>query len=880
MTIRHGSGRRPPALVRLLVRILVPADEREFFLGDLEESRRRSWPREILGALSLRFTRRSGPGGRPSLRGDGMFSELSADLRYGVRMMVRSPAFTVVALVTMALGIGVNTAMFSIVHGVLLKPLPYPRADRIVYLRANNLSRGWTSFSIAPLNFWDWQTQNHSFEAMAAYQSRGMTYTGGDEPQVLHTYQVTDRFLGILGGEPTLGRGIAAADLEPGAADVVLLSHGFWERTFGGSPSVLGRTMTLDGRPFTVVGVLPARWHSFSSSTLDLVTPLKPQPYWYTARGSHFLRAVARLKPGVSTEQAQADLSGIAAALAARYPDSNKGWGASVQSLQDAVVGSSRAQLLILMASVGLVLLIACANMANMTLARAMVRTRELAIRAAVGAGRGRVVRQLLAESTVLSVAGGALGVLLAYGSVAALVAGWPTLLPRSRNIGIDPAVLVFALGLSVASGVLFGLVPALTVVHPRLAGSLGQGGRSTTGDRSRRWLRAALVAGELSLAVMLLVGTGLLVRSFAALQKENPGFQTHDRLVFTTPLPSARYGDDEAVKQFVDGSLARLQALPGVESATVANMVPLRGSDEIWSVWLAEHAVPGAQEDASALFYRVGPGYFKTMGIPLREGRRITRDDRGDTLRVAVISASLAQQCFPGEDPLGRMIKFGRGDGQPSVEVVGVVGDVQHYDLGRASVPQVYVPFAQRPTRGVSFVVRSSVAPASLVSAVRGAIGAVDPDQPLVGIETGREMMEGAVSLPRFRTLLMSIFGLTALLLATVGLYGVLAYSVSQRTREICVRVALGASRGSVLGLIVREGAPLVGAGLAVGLGGAVALSRILKSMLFGVGTHDLLVFTAVPLVLALVALVAMLIPARRATRVDPVRALQESSP
>jgi len=809
-----------------------------------------------------------------------MLTELATDLRYGLRTMVRAPAFTVVALVTMALGIGVTTAMFSIVNGVLLKPLPYPDADRIVALRENNLPRGWSSFSIAPLNFWDWQERNHSFDATAAYRTRRVTYTGGTEPLVLSAYQATERFLPILGGDPTFGRGIAAEDLEPDAQDVVVLSRGFWERAFGAAPDVLGRTMTLDGVPFTIVGVLPSTWRPPSRGVVDVVLPLKPQPFWYTARGSHFLSALARLAPGVSVEAAQADLSGIAASLERTYPDSNTGWGVSVRSLEDALVGSSRTQLLVLMASVGLVLLIACANMANMTLARAMVRTRELAIRSAVGAARGRVARQLLAESTLLSVAGGALGVLLAYGAVAAFVAGWPTLLPRSRDIGIDPTVLLFALVVSIGSGILFGLAPALGVIGPGLLGSLGRSGRAATGDRSRRWLRGALVTGELSLAVMLLVGTGLLVRSFAALQQEDPGFRTDRQLVFSTPLPGAVYADEATIDRFVDAAVSRLAELPGVQSAAVASMIPLNGSDELWGFWLAEHATPGVEEDASALFYRVGPGYFETLGIPLGAGRGITSADRADAPRVAVVNATLAALCFPGEDPVGRIVKFGRDEDEPGVEIVGVVGDVDHYVLGESPIPQIYVPFAQQPTRGVHFVVRSSVAPESLAATVRSAIGDVDPDQPLVDLQTARAMLDGAVSLPRFRTLLMSVFGLAALLLAAVGLYGVLAYSVSQRTREMGVRVALGASRGSVLGLVVREGVPLVVTGLLLGLGGAVGLSRILEAFLFGVGTRDPVVFAVVPVVLGLVALVAMLLPARRAARVDPVRALAESSP
>jgi len=807
-----------------------------------------------------------------------MLPDLLRDVRHGVRAMLRSPGFTAVALVTMALGIGANTAMFSIVNGVILKPLPYPDADRIVYLRENNLSRGWTSFSIAPLNLWDWQERTRSLDALAAYQSGSAAYTGGDRPQRLSVYRVSQGFLEILGGEPTLGRGITAADLAPSAQDVVLLTRGFWQRAFGGDPAVLGRTVTLDGVVHTVVGVLPPDWRPISRRSVDLIVPLKPQPFWYEARGSHFLSAVGRLASGVTVEQAQSDLTGIAASLEAAYPDTNTGWGVSVRALKDVLLGSTRPQLLIFMASVGLVLLIACANLANMTLARAVVRTRELAIRTAMGAGRGRVVRQLLAESLILACMGGALGVLLAYGALAAFTAGWPTILPRMHEIRVDAPVLLFSLALALSAGVLFGLAPAVNVAGRDLGASLRQGGRSLTGDRSRRWLRATLVAGEVALAVMLLVGTGLLVRSFAALRGEDPGFRPQGRLVLATPLPRAKYGTPEERREFGDAVSTRLSALPGVASASLTSLVPLAGDDEIWGFWIEGHALTGGQEDGSALFYRVGPGYLETMGIPLLAGRDIAPGDREDTPPVVVISASMAEQHFAGENPLGRHIKFGRDDNEPPVQIVGVAGDVQHYSLGRASVPQVYVPFTQRPSGNVRFVIRASVPPSSLVPAVREAVGAVDSDLPIVGMEPAETMVAGTISMPRFRTILMTAFGLTALLLAVVGLYGVLAYAVSQRTREIGVRMALGASRGSVLGLVLREGAPLVGIGLAGGLAGALALTRVLESMLFGVGAHDLAVFLGVPLVLGVVAAVAMLVPARRASRVDPMRTLGET--
>lgn len=866
-----------PWVVLLLLRIILPSGDREFFMGDMGEAPRRSWLRELLGALSLRFSSSPPPRHSRSSKGDGPMQDFLFDLKHGLRLLARSPGFTAVALITMALGIGANTAMFSIVNGVVLSPLPYPDADRILLLRENNLSRGWSSFSMSPLNFWDWEEQNRSLELMAAYQRSSAIYTGGDRPESLEVYRVTEEFLEILGGEPFVGRGLNADDVQVDSEDVVLLTHPFWERAFAGDSEVLGRTMLLDGRSHTIIGVLPEEFRGFSRSGTDLVLPLKPQPYWYTNRGNHFLVGIGRLREGVTVQQAQAEFSSIAAALEAEYPETNNGWGAQVVGLREILLGDTGSQLFILFACVGLVLLIACANLANMTLARATGRIRELAVRTAVGAGRSRVIRQLLAESLLLAVLGGALGMGLAHLILDAFQGGWPTLLPRMQEIQMDTPILLFSLGLALLSGILFGLAPGLTIARSNLHEALRQGGRTLAGDRSRRWLKSGLVVAEVSLAMVLLVGTGLLVRSFAALQDEDPGFQTHQRLIFSSPVARASYPSGDALRTFSERAVEALEAIPETEAVALSSLIPLEGSDQIWGFWKEENALPDVREDGSALFYRVTPGYFEAMGIPLLSGRDISPDDQEGTRPVVIISQAMAQEHFAGKDPLGRAIRFGNDGDEESVEIIGVAGEVHHYSLTSGDMPQIYVPFAQRPTGEINFVIKAAVPPMTLAEGVRETMRTVDPNLPVTGLQAAGALISESVSLPRFRTVLMTAFGLTALLLAVVGLYGVMAYSVTQRRKEIGVRMALGADQSSVLGMVLREGLPLVVAGMVLGLGGAFSLSRLLGSMLFGVGTQDPMVFTSVPLILVSVALGAMLIPARKASRVDPVQTLGE---
>ena len=805
-----------------------------------------------------------------------MMKNLLRDARYAVRLLLSKPGVTAVAIITLALGIGANTAIFTVTHALLLKPLPYQHADRLVLLSENNLSRGWTSFTLSPANFLDWRAQAKSFDVMAAWGGRPFNYTGGSAPERLRGLTGTEGFLEMVGTGAELGRGFRPDEFAPGKDQVVIISYGFWQRTFGGNRDVLNTSITLSGRPYTIVGVMKPNYR-FGGRDTDVFTPRSFDAEEAQGRGGHYLSVVARLRAGVSLDQASTELSGIASRLEQQYPATNKGWGAVVQSLHEAAVGNVRPMLLVLLGAVGLVLLVACANLANMHLARATVRAREMAIRTAIGAGRARIVQQLLTESLVLAVVGGGLGLLVAYWSTSALVAAYPTLLPRSADIRLDPTVLAFTAGLSIVTAILFGLAPAVSAARTNLIESLKENVRGS--GPGRRWLRSALVVTEVALAIVLLVGAGLLLRSFQKLSRVEPGFATDQRLRVTMVLPMPKYADDGRLVDFYDRALARLRVLPGVESAALTSMVPIGGSDEIYSINFEGRPPFPPGQGVSALYYLVDPGYFETLGIPVVKGRTFTNEDRTGTPRVAVINDVFVRLHFPNEDPIGKRIRMGRNSDIVR-EIVGVVGTVKHYGLTDKEQAQMYEPFAQMPSPAMNFVLKTALDPAALTASVRHEIKAVDPEQPVSATMPLAQMVANSTALPRIQSILLGVFAGIALVLAAVGLYGVMAYSVSQRTQEIGIRMALGAHRQSVLGMVLRQAFLLTFAGLVVGLAGAILLGRVLSTtlepLLFQVEPVDVTTLVTVPLVLVVVALFAAWIPARRATQVDPIRALR----
>ncbi|MFC1540236.1 ABC transporter permease [Gemmatimonadota bacterium] len=877
-----NSSSRIPRTFRLLLRLLLPVSMREYFLGDLEESyalsqgpakqagRRHRWLREVAGTLVLRFGRRPHLNLQPGEyegKGDGMFREFWNDLRFGLRMMLRNPGFATVAILTLALGIGATTAIFSVVNGVLLTVAPYPEPERIVRVLECNLPRGFELFTVSPMNYGDWKAHSESFELMTAFTTEQTTFTGGEFTENLSVYTVLEDYLEVFGVGIALGRGFTSEEFDPDADRVAILRHDFWQRAFSSDPDIIGDSIVLDGESHSVIGVTDRTWQSLND--VDLILPLRPEPWWEVSRGSHWLISMARLKPGVTAEQARTELSSIATALAAEYPDTNTDWDVVVTPLAETLSGNLRPQLLILLAAVGLLLLIACTNVANMMLARAMVREHEVVIRMAVGAGQGRMIRQLLAESVLLSFLGGALGIGLALLGIE-VFRDWPGLLRPIQDIGLDPSVILFTAGVTLITGILFGLIPALNSARSDLHTTLRQSGGSNTGVAAQRW-RHGLVVVEVALAVILLVGSGLLLRSLHLLQQVDPGFERHDRLMLTTSLTDTRYGPDEQKRLFSETILSRLQALPGVTACALSSMIPLTDDDNLGSVTFEGRPEPAPGEGVISLCYWVSDDYFQTMGIPLMAGRTFTSRDGPETAPVVVISESLVRNYYPDENPIGRRVRL-RGTWH---EIIGVAGEVQHYSLGQFKEAQVYRLYRQNPVISMTFVLYTSVPPLTLAQAARREIIAVDPDQPVRGIQSVEQMVTGSISRPRFRTLLLACFAGTALLLAIVGLYGVMSFAVSQRTHEIGVRMALGAQPGSVLGLILRNGLTLVIIGIGIGLVGALALTRLLESLLFGVGARDPGIFIVVPLILIATALLAALAPARRATRVDPIQAL-----
>jgi len=798
------------------------------------------------------------------------------DARFGLRQLLRRPGFSLVAIVTLALGIGANTAIFTVTHALLLKPLPYEHPGELMIVTENNLARGWTSFAVSPANFTDWRTQNHSFQHLAAYASRPFNYSDGPTPERLRGLTATEGFVELLGGTPALGRTFRAEDYQPGNDNVVILGNGFWTRAFGGRSDVVNQKIVLNGQPFTIVGVMSADWRF--GGRPDIFAPRVFSAGDLQSRGAHYMSVVGRLKTGVTIDQARTELTGIAKTLEKQYQGTNTGWNVNLQSLFDAAVGNYRALLAVLLGAVGVVLLIACANLANMHLARATVRAREMAIRTAIGAGRGRLIRQLLTESWLLSSIGGALGLLLAFWSTSAFLAAYPTLLPRSQDIHVDLTVFAFTAVVSVGAAVLFGLAPALAASRTDLSEALKEGARGGT-DPGRRWLREALVVSQVALALVLLAGGGLLIRSLGALTRVEPGFETNHRLAATTQLPLPKYEASDRQIGFFDDVQARVRAMPGVESVALVSNVPLGPSDEIYSlVFEGRPPLPPGQ-GVSALYYVVSPEYFETMAIPLLKGRRFTDQDRAGTPNVAIVNDVFVRLHYPNENPIGHRIRIGRNDSIVR-EIVGVVGAVKHYGLTDNEQAQVYEPLRQMPKNVMTFVMKTAGDPTLLVPSLRREVQSIDKDQPVIGVSTLDDLLSNATALPRVQAILVASLAAIALLLAGVGLYGVTAYAVSQRTQEIGVRMTLGANPGVVFAMILRRALLLAGSGLAVGVAGALLLGRVLATtlepMLFRIESSDVSTLVAVSLVMIGVAVIASLIPARRAMRVDPIQAIR----
>ncbi|HEX2457728.1 MAG TPA: ABC transporter permease [Vicinamibacterales bacterium] len=802
------------------------------------------------------------------------------DLRLGLRNLIRRPAFAIVAVVTLALGIGANAAVFTVSSAVLLAPLPYDNPRDVVVL--NERTRQFAALSVTRYNYDDWRQRAKSFSGFAAFRPTNMTLTGGGDPERVPVKMLTATLLPLLGVTPLHGRGFGDADDRPGAEAVALVSAGLAERRFPGIEAV-GRTLQLDNRVYTVVGILPPSFELFQPA--DVYVPFGP---WAATlpedRGWHpGIFPVARLRSGVSLEQARVEMDSLAQQLESEFPESNRNVRVLVTRAQDQVVQNVRPALLMLTGAVGLVLLIACANVANLLLARAVDRQKEISVRIALGASRFRIVRQLVVESLVMACIGGAAGLILAAWSVPFLTSAAGPGLPRAQNVAVDWHVALFGLGLSVLTGLVFGIVPALQATRTDIRESLNQEGRGGSGSGRHRRLRSVLVVAEIGLALVLLVGAGLLLRSFATLTRVSPGFNAENLLIVNLPLSPKVYGDSAVRTATVERILVRVKALPGVSSAAVTTMLPMAGAGATIHFNRAAYPPKGPDDYAMAGYRAATPEYLSVLGVPLRRGRLLTDRDREGSPHVVVVNESMARTYFPDRDPLGQRIQLGTEPSPdfPTMEVVGVVGDVkQSFDAG--SKAEMFVPYGQFPDPVLAgmylntvLVVRTVHDPELVTSSVRAVLHEIDPNQPLVNIRTMRTAMAGTVAQPRFQMTLLIIFGAVAVALAAIGVYGVMAYAVSQRTAEIGVRIAVGASPSRVIGMVVWEGAKLALIGMAVGLVGAALASGAVQSLLYEVRGLDPLTFAIAPIVLGLAALVASYIPARRAARISPMAAL-----
>jgi putative ABC transport system permease protein len=799
------------------------------------------------------------------------------DLGYGFRMLRKSPGFTAVAVLTLALGVGANTAIFSVVNAVLLHPLPFGEPERVVAVFETNFSRGFFQETLSPANFLDLSQQNQVFSAVAAYLRGPMALTGRGEATKVRAVTASPSLFAVLGITPFIGRGFITGDGQAGHDHVVVLSHQLWTTRFGADAGIIGKMARLDGEDYVVVGVMPAEFQ-FPLSGSDVWVPLHFKDSLWAQRGAHFLSGVARLKPGVSLAKATADLETIGARLAAEYQRTNKGFSFGALEFRNALVGDVKPALLILLASVVLVVLIACANIANLLLARASERDREVAIRTALGATPFRLGRQLLTESLLLSTLGAAAGLILAAWGIKIILLYGPRDIPRIQGVHIDGSVLAFSAVLAGITGVIFGIFPALRAARPDLNQSLKSGTR-TTGDREGRWLRSSLVASELALSLVLLAGAGLLLRSFLQLQSVDPGFNPVDVLTFDLSLPQVGYPNGGRVAAFSNDLLQRLQALPGVESAAVVNPRPLSGDDYSSSFTIKGQLSAPGDDDRSAQVRIVSRDYFRTLQIPLLRGRLFQTTDRRDAPPVVVLSRNAEKNFFPRVDALGQQMNFGARIGYDKVggEIVGIVGDVHDFGLDVAPPPDAYVLQDQAGVGEMSLLVRTEGDPTTLAAAVREQVHAVDNNLPVAAMSTMEVAMGESLAQRRFYMLLLGLFAAIAISLAAVGVYGVMSYSVGRRTQEIGIRLALGARHQQVLKLVMTQAARLVAAGLIVGLVVAAASGRALAGLLFGISASDPLILGGVSATLAVVAMLAGYLPARRVLKVDPLVALRD---
>jgi predicted permease len=808
--------------------------------------------------------------------------DLAQDIRYGVRVLAKSPGFATIAILTLALGIGANTAIFSVVYAVLLKPLPFPDPSQLVFLFEAKPQEGIPSAGISYDNLTEIRAQNHAFTQLAGLTTHELTLTGRGEPAAIDIAGVTPELFGVLGDTPLIGRTFLPEDGNQGAAPVAILSENQWRSRFASDPNVIGSSIDLDHRSFTIVGVMPSEpGILFTPRSIQAWIPLARDPLfgaWIPKQGLRFLGVVGRLKPGTPVAVAQAEMDTVAMRLAKKFPAENSGWVIRLRPLQQAIVGNVRTALLVLVGAVALVLLIACANISNLLLARATSRAREISLRIALGAGRARIVRQLLTESAILGLLGGTAGVLVAYWGTHALISFLPANIPQVHAIHVDASVLCFALLLSIVASFVFGLAPALCAASSNLHTSLKEdAGRSGEGG-TPRLARSFLAVAEVALAMVLLVAAGLLVRSFSTLTAVNPGFDATHVVTAEIQLPRFQYSAPEQWSAFGDELLRRLQSQPGMRDTAIGIPLPLnsQGSAPV-PFEIVGHAALQKGTPEIADYVAVSPDYFRVMEIPLLRGRLFTQQDNSSMPRLTIINEAFAHQFFANEDPIGKQLNFSfrPNPGVPR-QIVGVVGDVRDVSLSQDPGPMMYVPFDQAPLWGAEVVVRSNLSPGAIAATIRHEVDQIDKDLPVTGVVSMSDLLGASVAQPRFRTWLLGLFGVMALVLAAAGIFGVISYSVSRRVHEIGIRVTLGATPSDVLRLIMGETAKLIFIGLVVGIAASLALARFLSTLLFTVRATDPLTFGVVAALLALVGLAASYIPTRRAMRVDPLVALR----